>query len=102
MMEICGISGYEKRFPKQLSEASANGLPSPGFGDRTQVALARRTTFQPRCSTEGANALDDQANPTGTGDHDGIVTHDQEECFSISDRVAIMDKGRIEQCDTPQ
>lgn len=31
-----------------------------------------------------------------------FVTHDQEECFSISDRVAIMDKGRIVQCDSPE
>ena len=31
-----------------------------------------------------------------------FVTHDQEECFSISDRVAVMDKGKIVQCDTPE
>jgi putative spermidine/putrescine transport system ATP-binding protein len=31
-----------------------------------------------------------------------FVTHDQEECFSISDRVAIMNKGVIEQFDTPE
>jgi putative spermidine/putrescine transport system ATP-binding protein len=31
-----------------------------------------------------------------------FVTHDQEEAFSISDRVAIMDAGRIRQLDTPE
>jgi putative spermidine/putrescine transport system ATP-binding protein len=31
-----------------------------------------------------------------------FVTHDQEECFSISDRVAIMNQGRIEQYDRPE
>lgn len=31
-----------------------------------------------------------------------FVTHDQEEAFSISDRVAIMDAGRIRQFDTPE
>ena len=31
-----------------------------------------------------------------------FVTHDQEECFSISDRVAIMNGGVIEQYDTPE
>lgn len=29
------------------------------------------------------------------------VTHDQEECFAISDKVAIMNHGVIEQMDTP-
>ncbi|MQS97687.1 ABC transporter ATP-binding protein [Companilactobacillus halodurans] len=31
-----------------------------------------------------------------------FVTHDQEECFAISDRVAVMNQGKIEQLDTPQ
>ena len=31
-----------------------------------------------------------------------FVTHDQEECFSISDRVAIMNRGVIEQYDRPE
>ncbi|HCD07433.1 MAG TPA: spermidine/putrescine ABC transporter ATP-binding protein [Lactobacillus sp.] len=31
-----------------------------------------------------------------------FVTHDQEECFAISDRVAVMNHGKIEQLDTPQ
>ncbi len=31
-----------------------------------------------------------------------FVTHDQEECFSISDKVAVMNRGVIEQYDTPE
>ena len=31
-----------------------------------------------------------------------LITHDQEECFSISDKVAIMNQGKIEQYDTPE
>ena len=31
-----------------------------------------------------------------------LITHDQEECFSISDKVAIMYKGKIKQYDTPE
>lgn len=31
-----------------------------------------------------------------------FVTHDQEECFSISDKVAVMNGGIIEQYDTPE
>ena len=31
-----------------------------------------------------------------------FVTHDQEECFSISDKVAVMNGGVIEQYDTPE
>ena len=31
-----------------------------------------------------------------------LITHDQEECFSISDKVAIMNNGKIEQYDSPE
>ena len=31
-----------------------------------------------------------------------LITHDQEECFSISDKVAIMNDGKIEQYDSPE
>ena len=31
-----------------------------------------------------------------------FVTHDQEEALEVADRVAIMDKGRIEQIGTPE
>ncbi len=103
MMEICGISGYEKRFPKQLSG-----------GQRQRVALARALVIEPKLLLldEPLSNLDAQLRvqmrstikriQQELGITTVFVTHDQEECFSISDRVAIMDKGRIEQCDTPQ
>jgi len=103
MMELCGISGYEKRFPKQLSG-----------GQRQRVALARALVIEPKLLLldEPLSNLDAQLRvqmrstikriQQELGITTVFVTHDQEECFSISDRVAIMDKGRIEQCDTPQ
>ena len=103
MMEICGISGYEKRFPKQLSG-----------GQRQRVALARALVIEPKLLLldEPLSNLDAQLRvqmrssikriQQELGISTVFVTHDQEECFSISDRVAIMDKGKIEQCDDPQ
>jgi len=103
MMEICGISGYEKRFPKQLSG-----------GQRQRVALARALVIEPKLLLldEPLSNLDAQLRvqmrssikriQQELGISTVFVTHDQEECFSISDRVAIMDKGKIEQCDNPQ
>jgi len=102
MMEICGISGYEKRFPKQLSG-----------GQRQRVALARALVIEPKLLLldEPLSNLDAQLRvqmrssikriQQELGISTVFVTHDQEECFSISDRVAIMDKGKIEQCDDP-
>lgn len=103
MMEICGISGYEKRFPKQLSG-----------GQRQRVALARALVIEPKLLLldEPLSNLDAQLRvqmrssikriQQELGISTVFVTHDQEECFSISDRVAIMNKGKIEQCDNPQ
>lgn len=103
MMEICGIAGYEKRFPKQLSG-----------GQRQRVALARALVIEPKLLLldEPLSNLDAQLRvqmrstikriQQELGITTVFVTHDQEECFSISDRVAIMDTGSIVQCDTPQ
>lgn len=103
MMDICGIAGYEERFPKQLSG-----------GQRQRVALARALVIEPKLLLldEPLSNLDAQLRvqmrstikriQQELGITTVFVTHDQEECFSISDRVAIMDKGRIEQCDSPQ
>lgn len=103
MMEICGISGYGNRFPKQLSG-----------GQRQRVALARALVIEPKLLLldEPLSNLDAQLRvqmrssikriQQELGISTVFVTHDQEECFSISDRVAIMDKGKIEQCDRPQ
>lgn len=103
MVEICGINGLEGRFPKQLSG-----------GQRQRVALARALVIEPKLLLldEPLSNLDAQLRlqmrssikriQQELGITTVFVTHDQEECFSISDRVAIMQKGKIEQCDSPE
>lgn len=103
MAAICGIAQFLERFPKQLSG-----------GQRQRVALARALVISPKLLLldEPLSNLDAQLRiqmrtsikriQQELGITTVFVTHDQEECFSISDRVAIMDKGRIVQCDTPE
>lgn len=103
MAAICGIEEYLARFPKQLSG-----------GQRQRVALARALVIKPKLLLldEPLSNLDAQLRiqmrssikriQQELGITTVFVTHDQEECFSVSDRVAIMDKGKIVQCDTPE
>lgn len=103
MSAICGIEEYLDRFPSQLSG-----------GQRQRVALARALVIEPKILLldEPLSNLDAQLRiqmrttikriQQELGITTVFVTHDQEECFSISDRVAIMDKGRIVQCDSPE
>lgn len=103
MADICGIEEYLDRFPKQLSG-----------GQRQRVALARALVIKPKLLLldEPLSNLDAQLRiqmrssikriQQELGITTVFVTHDQEECFSVSDRVAIMDKGKIVQCDTPE
>ena len=103
MAGICGIASFLDRFPAQLSG-----------GQRQRVALARALVIEPRILLldEPLSNLDAELRiqmrsaikkiQQELGITTVFVTHDQEECFSISDRVAIMDKGKIMQCDTPE
>lgn len=103
MLEICNLIGYEGRFPKQLSG-----------GQRQRVALARALVIEPKLLLldEPLSNLDAQLRIQMRNEIKRIqrelnittvfVTHDQEECFAISDRVAIMKDGVIEQLGTPE
>jgi putative spermidine/putrescine transport system ATP-binding protein len=104
--DILAITGLEElgdRFPKQLSG-----------GQRQRVALARALVIEPKLLLldEPLSNLDAKLRlamrieikriQRQLGITTVFVTHDQEECFSISDRVAVMNKGVIEQFDTPE
>ncbi len=103
MIERVGLNELADRYPANLSG-----------GQRQRVALARALVIDPPLLMfdEPLSNLDaklrvdmrveirrlQQANGTTAL----YVTHDQEEAFSISDRVAIMKGGRIMQLDTPE
>ena len=103
MMEICGLTELSDRFPKNMSG-----------GQRQRVALARALVLEPKLLLldEPLSNLDAKLRISmrleikklqkKMGITTIFVTHDQEECFSISDRVAVMNKGKVEMFDTPE
>ncbi|MFC5447034.1 ABC transporter ATP-binding protein [Paenibacillus aestuarii] len=102
ILETVSLSGFEKRFPKELSG-----------GQRQRVAIARALVIEPDLllfdeplSNLDANLrvnmrVEIRRIQQELGITTVYVSHDQEECFSISDQVAIMNKGVIEQLDKP-
>jgi len=98
-----GLSGFEKRYPHELSG-----------GQQQRVALARALAPQPALILldEPLSNLDVQVRShlrqeirsilKTTGATAIFVTHDQEEALSISDRVAVMNQGKLEQLATPE
>jgi ABC-type Fe3+/spermidine/putrescine transport system ATPase subunit len=102
LLELVRLSGYEARKPRQLSG-----------GQQQRVALARALVMQPQVLLldEPLGALDLkvrkelQIELKRIQEEIGItfvyVTHDQEEALAMSDRVAVMNRGRIEQLGVP-
>jgi putative spermidine/putrescine transport system ATP-binding protein len=101
-MRMVRLEGYEKRRPAQLSG-----------GQRQRVALARALVNRPRVLLldEPLGALDlklreeMQIELKAIQGQVGItfiyVTHDQQEALVMSDRIAVFNRGRIEQVGTP-
>jgi ABC-type Fe3+/spermidine/putrescine transport system ATPase subunit len=99
-LELVRLPGLENRRPDQLSG-----------GQRQRVALARALVLRPRVLLldEPLGALDQklrkemQVELKNLQRQLGItfvfVTHDQEEALTMSDRVAVMNHGRVEQAD---
>jgi len=102
-LALVHLVGYDHRYPRELSG-----------GQQQRVALARASVFHPPLMLldEPLSALDRKLR----GDMQveikrlhrdlGIsmicVTHDQEEALALSDRIALMNQGRIEQIGTAQ
>ena len=100
---MVALAGYGERKPAQLSG-----------GQRQRVALARALVNRPRVLLldEPLGALDLKLREQMQGELKKLqrqlgitfifVTHDQGEALSMSDRVAVFNKGRIEQVDSPR
>jgi spermidine/putrescine ABC transporter ATP-binding subunit len=101
-LERVSMTGYEKRLPHQLSG-----------GQRQRVALARALIGRPRLLLldEPLGALDLKLRESmllvlrnlqrDVGITFIYVTHDQSEALAMSDRLAVMSDGRVEQVATP-
>ena len=102
MLDLIRMSGFGERSPDQLSG-----------GQRQRVALARALVLQPKVLLldEPLSALDKSLRHSMQSELRSIqrevgitfvfVTHDQEEAFAMSDRIAVMSKGRVLQCSAP-
>ena len=103
MLDMVDLTAFAGKRPMELSG-----------GQRQRVALARALAISPRLllMDEPLSNLDAALRVKMRMEIRRIqqehnisalyVTHDQEECFSISDRVAVMNEGLIEQLGTPE
>ena len=102
-LELVRLTGFEKRRPSQLSG-----------GQQQRVALARALILNPAVLLldEPLGALDAklrkalQIELKSIQEEVGItfiyVTHDQEEALTMSDRIAVMSNGRVDQIGPPK
>ena len=102
LLELIQLSGLGDRYPSQLSG-----------GQRQRVALARSLAVEPQVLLldEPFGALDAKVRKDLRAWlrrlHDEVhvttvfVTHDQEEAMEVSDKIVVMNKGKVEQTGTP-
>ncbi|CAJ0772130.1 ABC transporter ATP-binding protein [Ralstonia chuxiongensis] len=100
-LQMVRMEGFAKRYPAQLSG-----------GQQQRIALARALVFEPKLvlMDEPLGALDKQLREHMQYElkslHEKLgvtfvyVTHDQGEALTMSDRVAVFDKGIVQQLDT--
>jgi putative spermidine/putrescine transport system ATP-binding protein len=98
----------------QLGNLAKRGIEELSGGQKQRIALARAIVFEPRVllMDEPLSALDKnlreqmQIEIRALHENLGIttvyVTHDQREALTMSDRVVVIDAGRISQIDTPR
>ncbi len=99
-LALVQLSGLEHRYPQELSG-----------GQKQRVALARALVLRPKVLLldEPLGALDQKLRKEmqvelkrlqrTLGITFVFVTHDQEEAMTMSDRIAVMNGGHVEQCD---
>jgi ABC-type Fe3+/spermidine/putrescine transport system ATPase subunit len=103
MIDLVGLGGFADKSVTHLSG-----------GEQQRVALARALAPSPRILLldEPLSALDEKVRRTMQGELSGVhkkagttflyVTHDQEEALTMSSRIAVVNNGRIVQCDEPE
>ena len=103
MLDLLGLTGVRAKNATLLSG-----------GEQQRVALARALAPEPRMLLldEPLSALDERIRRVmqselkrvhaETGTTFLYVTHDQEEALTMSDRIAVFNRGRCVQCDTPE
>jgi len=102
LLDVVQLGGLADRLPRQLSG-----------GQQQRVALARALAIEPSVllldepfsALDKSLRLDMQLELKRLQRQFGLtailVTHDQDEAMSVADRVAVMERGRVEQFDTP-
>ncbi|MES9555366.1 ABC transporter ATP-binding protein [Streptomyces sp. NPDC007076] len=103
-LDMVGMAAYAKRYPRELSG-----------GQQQRVAIARALAIRPGVLLldEPLSALDAQLRSGMLAElarlHRELpdvsilyVTHDQVEALTLADRIAVMDKARLQDCGTPQ
>lgn len=102
VLGLVGLTGFEERYPHQLSG-----------GQQQRIAFARSVVYEPDVLLldEPLSNLDFKLRKTMRFELKRMqrqlkittifVTHDQQEALSLSDRVVVMNHGRIEQVGTP-
>ena len=103
VLKLVGLTGLEKRYPHQLSG-----------GQQQRISLARALAPQPALILldEPLSNLDVQVRHRLRAEIRAIlkaagisaifVTHDREEALAISDKIAVMHNGKLEQIGTPE
>jgi ABC-type Fe3+/spermidine/putrescine transport system ATPase subunit len=103
LLDLVGLSGFEERRATQLSG-----------GEQQRVAIARALAPRPELLLldEPLAALDEKIRrdmqseltkiQEATGTTFVYVTHDQEEALTMSDRIAVLNRGRCVQVDEPE
>ncbi|WP_043686823.1 ABC transporter ATP-binding protein [Streptomyces xylophagus] len=103
-LEMVGMAEYGRRYPRELSG-----------GQQQRVAIARALAIRPGVLLldEPLSALDAQLRSGMLAELSRLhrelpevsilyVTHDQVEALTLADRIAVMDRARLQECGTPR